>query len=67
VKVGHVTDRELWTCARNILEQYGKPAPRFVAARIGALAMADDETGIATWKAIARRMNRLVRADPSTQ
>lgn len=62
-----MTDRELWACAHTVLEQYGEAAPRFVAARIGALVLADDEAGIETWKAIAHRMNRLTQAGASAQ
>ena len=54
-------DRELWACALQVECQHGEEAPRFVAERIGALAAAGDEQGIATWKAIARRLDRLRR------
>jgi len=54
-------DRELWACALQVERQHGKDAPRFVAERIGALATAGDEEGMATWKAIARRLDQLGR------
>ena len=54
-------DRELWACALQVERQHGKDAPRFVAERIGALAVAGDQEGIATWKAIARRLDNLIR------
>jgi len=54
-------DRELWACALQVERQHGKDAPRFVAERIGASAVAGDEEGIATWKAIARRLDQLSR------
>jgi len=54
-----VDDRELWACALQVERQHGKDAPRFVAQRIGALAELGDEAGIATWKAIARRLAQL--------
>jgi len=54
-------DRELWACALQVERQHGKDAPRFVAERIGALATAGDEEGMATWKAIARRLDQLRR------
>lgn len=57
------TDRELWSVANMVLEQHGERAPLFVAERIGALALAGDAAGIATWKEIARRMT-LLRPDP---
>jgi len=56
-------DRELWACALQVERQHGKNAPRFVAARIGALAVAGDEQGIATWKMIAERLDKLRRAE----
>jgi hypothetical protein len=56
-----VDDRELWACALQVERQHGKDAPRFVAERIGALAVAGDQAGVATWKAIAQRLDRLNR------
>jgi len=52
-------DRELWACALQVERQHGTDAPRFVAERIGALAVVGDEEGIATWKMIAERLDRL--------
>ena len=54
-------DRELWACALQIERQHGKDGPRFVAERIGALAVSGDEQGIATWKMIAERLGKLMR------
>jgi len=63
-------DCELWACALQVERQHGEDAPRFVAERIGALAVAGDAEGIATWKAIARRLCNLQRPkgteDPGT-
>ena len=56
-------DRELWACALQVERQHGNDAPRFVAERIGALAVAGDEQGIATWKAIAERIDKLRRSE----
>jgi len=56
-----VDDRELWACALQVERQHGDDAPRFVAERIGALAVAGDKAGVATWKAIAHRLDRLNR------
>lgn len=50
---------ELWACALAIERQYGDDAPQHIAERIGALAMAGDEAGVETWKAIAARYDRL--------
>ena len=60
-------DRELWACALQVERQHGKDAPRFVAERIGALAVAKDEEGIATWRAIARRLDQLRRGATSNK
>lgn len=57
------TDRELWACANEILRTYGSDAPRRVAERIGALALAGDMAGVAAWQAIARRLSDLAGLD----
>ena len=54
-------DRHLWACALAVEKQHGAGAPRFVAARIGALALAGDNAGVARWKAIARKLDALAR------
>ena len=56
------SDRELWIAANMVLRRHGREAPRFVAGRVGALAMQDDEAGVEAWRAIARRIDAL-RAD----
>jgi hypothetical protein len=52
-------ERELWACATALLRQHGDQAPKIVAERVGALALEGDEGGIATWVAIATRMDQL--------
>ena len=42
-----------------VLRQHGEDALTFVADRLGALALAGDAAGVATWKAIAARMQEL--------
>jgi len=54
-------DRELWACALQVERQHGENAGRFVAERIGALAVAGDHDGVTTWKAIAQRLDKLRR------
>jgi hypothetical protein len=54
-------ERHLWACANMVLNQHTHNAARFVAERIGALALAGDQSGVATWKAIAQRMDQLIR------
>ncbi|KQZ61214.1 hypothetical protein EEB18_001735 [Sphingopyxis sp. OPL5] len=54
-------DRHLWACALAVEKQHGAGAPRFVAARIGALALAGDKAGVERWKAIAAKLDALAR------
>jgi hypothetical protein len=56
-----LSDQELWAAANMILQQHGDRAPVHVAERIGALALARDMDGVITWKAIAGRMDQLMR------
>ncbi len=51
-----IDDKELWACALHVERQHGDDAPRFVAERIGALVLAGDTEGVATWKAIAVKL-----------
>jgi len=53
------SDRELWACALHIERVHSKHAPAVVAERIGTLALAGDEEGVATWKRIAKRLDKL--------
>ena len=54
-----LSDKELWACANQVMKMRGDDAPRFVAEHIGALALEGDAQGVATWKAIARRLAEL--------
>ncbi|APZ97523.1 hypothetical protein BWQ93_02725 [Sphingopyxis sp. QXT-31] len=54
-------ERHLWACALAVEKQHGAGAPRFVAARIGALALAGDGAGVERWKTIAAKLNALAR------
>jgi ribosomal protein L18E len=61
-----VTDEQhLWSCALEVERQHGDRAALFVAARIGALALEADESGVRRWKDIAARLSQLRRADAS--
>jgi hypothetical protein len=62
-----VTDKELWACASTVLLQYGDQAPAFVAARIGALVLVEDDRGALTWSAIAERLDTLMRLEGPLQ
>ncbi|MBB5719936.1 hypothetical protein FHR23_002895 [Stakelama sediminis] len=54
--------QELWSAASMVQRRHGAGAPLFVAERIGALALAGDQEGVNTWRAIARCLDQL-RAD----
>ncbi|WP_245638526.1 DUF6961 family protein [Croceicoccus bisphenolivorans] len=63
-----ISDRELWACATHVLKTHGANAPRHVAERIGALALAGDNDGVATWQAIAKRIAALTEIEgPATR
>ncbi|KTE15581.1 DUF6961 family protein [Sphingopyxis sp. H115] len=52
-------ERHLWACALAVEKQHGAGAPRFVAERIGALALAGDREGVERWQAIAACLAQL--------
>jgi hypothetical protein len=54
-----ITDRELWACAKQVLDHHGPDVDAFVAERMRALAAAGDQAGTRTWLAIAERVDRL--------
>ena len=51
-----IDDKEIWAAALHVERQHSEDAPRFIAERIGALAIAGDIEGVATWKAIATKL-----------
>lgn len=56
-----ITDWELWAAAAHVQRLFGEEAALHVATRIGALALEGDTAGIATWQAIAQRLDQLLR------
>ena len=59
-RMGNLTpDEHVWACALAVERQHGERAPVFVAERIGALALAGDSEGVATWRRIAACLDRL--------
>ncbi|MGL3822871.1 DUF6961 family protein [Sphingopyxis sp. R3-92] len=52
-------DEHVWACALAVERQYGDNAPMFIAARIGALALAGDSEGVMMWQRIAARLDGL--------
>lgn len=59
-----VSDWEIWACADQVRRAHGNEADAFTAARIKSLAEVGDADGVATWRAIAERMD-LLRAAPA--
>lgn len=59
-------EEHVWACALAIERQHGARAAAVVAERIGALALAGDYEGIAMWKAIAVRLDELIKAQNGT-
>lgn len=60
-----LSDWELQAVAVTVVRQHGDKAPLHVAERIGACAVADDGEGVATWKAVAVRMNAILNPSGS--
>ncbi len=58
---------ELWACADTVMRQHGDRAAAHVAERIGELIFARDAEGVATWQAIARRIQSLSEDAPRLQ
>jgi hypothetical protein len=54
-----VSERELWACAQQVLRQHGAGADDQIAERVRALGAAGDQAGVATWLAIAARVDQL--------
>lgn len=55
-------DQVMLGAAMMLLKRHGVSAQRTVAERIGELSLEGDEMGVAIWKAIAARMNEILRA-----
>lgn len=55
-------EQERWAEALAIERQHGEDAPRFIAERIGALALVGDQEGIERWKAIATKLDEIRRS-----
>lgn len=55
-------DQVVLGAAMMLLKRHGASAQCKVAERIGELSLEGDEMGVAIWKAIAARMNEILRA-----
>ena len=56
-----LSDEELWATAHYVMKHSGEDAPVFIAERLGLMAANGDAKGIATWQAIAKRVDDLMR------
>jgi len=54
-----VSDKELWQCARQQLDQHGDDAMVAAAMKMDAMLEAGDRAGYATWAGIALRIAKL--------
>jgi hypothetical protein len=52
-------DQERWAETLAVQRQHGPRAAVFVAERVAALALAGDAGGVARWREIAARLDRL--------
>lgn len=52
-------EEERWAEALAVQRQHGDNADAFVAERIGALALMGDDAGVARWREISARLDRL--------
>ena len=52
-------DQERWAEALAIERMHGEDAPRWIAERIGALALAGDEAGVRRFTGLAARLDQL--------
>lgn len=52
-------DKELWAIALYVEKHHGADGPRFIAEKIGKLALDGDTEGIETLKAVATRYEKL--------
>ncbi|WP_414711355.1 DUF6961 family protein [Sphingomonas sp. UBA978] len=60
------TDHELWAIALKVEQDHGGGAPRHIAERIGAAAIAGEWEAVALWKAVAAKYD-LLRQGASTR
>ena len=54
-----ISDKELWQCARQQLDQHGDDAMVMAALKMDVMLAADDRAGYATWAGIALRIAKL--------
>lgn len=54
-----ISEREIWACAQQQIKRHGGRAVEVIADRVAELACLGDAEGIATWSAIAERVDQL--------
>jgi hypothetical protein len=52
-------DLAIWYCTLHVERQHGNGAPDFITQRIQDLDLAQDDTGVAAWKAVGARLVQL--------
>jgi len=57
------SEHELWAIALKVERDHGDSAPRHIAQKIGAAAIAGEWDAVTMWKAIAARFDQL-REEP---
>ena len=55
-----LTNWELWACAQHYIKKHGEDAPIITALRADELLEAADHDGARNYRAIVRRINRLL-------
>lgn len=55
-------DLERWAEALAVEQEHGANAGDYIAERVGTLALAGDQAGVARWLAIATRLDQLLDA-----
>ncbi|WP_431358303.1 DUF6961 family protein [Sphingomonas faeni] len=53
------SEHELWAIALKVERDHGDTAPRHIAQKIGAAAIAGEWDAVTMWKAIASRFDQL--------
>jgi hypothetical protein len=54
-------DQELWGVALWVEKQHGAEGPRWIGEQAGRLALTNDADGVAMWRGVEARFERLAR------
>ncbi|WP_374284990.1 hypothetical protein [Novosphingobium sp.] len=58
-------EQELWGIALWVEKNHGDRGPTYIASQIGRLALEGDDAGVAMWRTVAERYDRLGSAPGS--